>query len=115
MIQEQRYHCSQGDEMARGQVVAWSHDASGNMMGRAHTNNIFNTRMYQVEFAGGNVTEFTTNVIAKSMYAKCNSDGNEYLLLDMIVDCCKNNKVISLLEQQVSTWGRLVIHKTTAG
>ena len=62
------------------------------MMGRAHTNPILNTRMYQVEFAGGKVTEFTANVIAESMYAQCNADGKEYLLLDVPVDYHKDNK-----------------------
>ena len=27
-----------GDKMARGHVVAWSHDINGNVMGRAHMN-----------------------------------------------------------------------------
>ena len=35
-----------GDKMARGHVVVWSHDTSGNIMGRAHTNLILDTRMY---------------------------------------------------------------------
>ena len=42
-----------GDEMARGHVVACSHDVNGNVMGRAHTNPIIDTKMYKVEFAGG--------------------------------------------------------------
>ena len=45
------------DEMARGHVVAGSHDAKGNVMCRTHTNTILDTRIYQVEFAGGKVTE----------------------------------------------------------
>ena len=35
-----------GDKMARDCVVAWSHDASGNIMGRAHMNQILDTRTY---------------------------------------------------------------------
>ena len=41
--------CSQ---MTRGHVVAWSHDANGHVIGRAHANPILDTRMYQIEFAG---------------------------------------------------------------
>ena len=41
--------------MARGLVVAQSHDAK-NIIDRVHTNPILDTRMYQVEFAGGKVT-----------------------------------------------------------
>ena len=51
-------------------------------------NPIFDTRMYQNEFVGGKVTELTANAIAKSMYAKCDAGGNEYLLLNAPVDYC---------------------------
>ena len=64
--------------MARGHVVAWSCNINGSIMGRAHTNPILDTRMYQVEFAGDEVTELTTNVIAESMYAQQDTNGNEY-------------------------------------
>ena len=57
---------SRGDQMAKGHVVVRSQDANGNVMGRSHTNPILDMRTYQVEFAGGNVTELTTNVIAES-------------------------------------------------
>ena len=85
-----------GDEMARGNAVAWSHDANGNVMGRAHRNPILDTRMYQIEFTRGKVTALTANIISKSMYAQYDADGNEYLLLDALVDYCKDNKMISL-------------------
>ena len=72
--------------MARGNVRAWSHDANGNMMGRANTNQKLDTRMYQVEFAEVEVIESTANFIAESMYAQCDADGNLYLLLCVLVD-----------------------------
>ena len=75
-------------------------------MGRAHVNPIMDTRLYQVEFADGEVTELTANIIAELMYAQCNADGNEYLLLDTLVDYCKDNKLISLTDQQISVQGR---------
>ena len=68
------------------------------------------TRIFQVEFAGGKVTELTTKVFAKSI-----QNSNEYLLLDVLVDYHKDNKAISLTDQQPSTHGRPVIHKTTEG
>ena len=42
-----------GNEMARCQVVVQSCNAGGCTMGHTHTNPIVDTRMYQVEFAGG--------------------------------------------------------------
>ena len=74
-----------GDQMAKDHVVARSRDANGNVMGRFHTNPILDTRTYQVEFAGGEVAELTTKVIAESVYAQCSSDGDEYLLLNALV------------------------------
>ena len=56
------------DKMARGHIVTWSCDDSRNVMCRAHPNLILGTRSYQVEFAGGKVTELITNFIAESMY-----------------------------------------------
>ena len=55
-----------GDEMTRGHIVAQCCDGNINVMGRAHIHPILDTRMYQVEFAGGKIIEFTTNVIAGS-------------------------------------------------
>ena len=78
-------------------------------MGRSHANPMMDTRLYQVEFKGGKVTELTVNVFADSMYAQCDADRNEYLLLDVLVDYCKNNKAID------NSWGRPVTQKTTAG
>ena len=74
------------NQMARGHAVARSQDTNGNVMGRSHTNPILDMRTYQVEFAGGEVTALTANVIAESMYSQCNAERNEYLLLDVLVD-----------------------------
>ena len=84
--------------MAIGHVVALNCNTNGNIMGRAHTNPILDTRTYQVEFAGGKVTVLNAHVIAESMFTQCNANGKEYLLLDVLVDYCKDNKVVSLTE-----------------
>ena len=49
-----------GEQMARGQLVVSSYD----------------TVMYQVEYAGGEIKELTANVIVKLMYAQCDVDRN---------------------------------------
>ena len=49
--------------------------------------------MHKVEFMSGEVKELTTNVISESMYAQCDSDGNEYLLLDELVDYWRGNSM----------------------
>ena len=80
-----------GDKMARDHVVAWSHNANGNIMGRAYMNPNLDTRAYQVEFAEGEGTELTINIMAESMSTQCNADGTEDSLLDVLVDYHKDN------------------------
>ena len=99
MLNRSRFTATLGDEMARVHVVAQKHDTNGHATGRAHSNPFLYTRMYQVEFAGGEVTELTTNIIAESMYAQCDENWNEYLLLALLVDYCKNNKAMSFTDQ----------------
>ena len=101
--------------MARDHVVPRSKYAKGNVMGRSHTNLILDTQIYQVEFARGHVTELTANIIAESMYAQCDTEGNEYSLLDALVDYQKDNKAISLSDQQTIVRGTPVACETTAG
>ena len=85
-----------GDQMARGHIVARSKDANRNVMGRSHTNSILVTRMYHVEFTGGR---------SYRINAQCNSEGNEYLLLDALVDYQKDNKAIFPYQTNRSQYG----------
>ena len=62
--------------MAKDHAVAQSHNACGNVMVRAITNPILDTRMYQVELTADEVTELTINIIAESMYIQCDADRN---------------------------------------
>ena len=85
-----------------------SQDANGNVMGRSHTNPTLDTRTYQVDFTGGKVTELTTNLIAESMYSQCNAEENEFLPLNALVDYQKDDKAVSLSDQQITVWNRQV-------
>ena len=88
-----------GDQMTQGHVVAWSHDANRDDMGRAC--------MYK--------DGLITNIIAESIYAQCDAERNEYLLLDSLIKCLKDDRTISLTDQMTSIWSRLVTHKSNAG
>ena len=77
------------------------------MIDRAHKFCILDTRMSQVKFTEGAITELTTNIIAESMYTQCNADGKEHILLD--------DKSIFLEQKQTRISGRPVTCKTTAG
>ena len=42
--------------------------------------------MYEVEFVDGSRTEFGANAIAENMYAQCDVDGNQFQLMDCIIN-----------------------------
>ena len=67
-------------------MVHWKHDAHGNPIGRSNQNPILDAHLYEVEFHGGEMTELAANIIAKSINAQCDVDGNEYLLLEAFID-----------------------------
>jgi hypothetical protein len=46
--------------------------------------------MYEVEFPHGQLAEYSANIIAENMYTQCDTEGNQYLLLDEIVDWQKD-------------------------
>ena len=47
------------------------------------------------------MTELVANIIAESMYAQCNVDGNEYLLLEAFINHRKNGSALSVEDQKV--------------
>jgi len=59
------------------------------------------SRVYCFEFDDGDVCELTVNVIAESMYASCDTDGNEYILFDSFVDYKSNSKAVTKDNQQI--------------
>ena len=75
-----------GGTMTKGRATAQKRDTDGNPKGRANPNPILDTCEYTVTFDDGDVTKLTANLIAESMYAQCNPDGNQYILLDSLQD-----------------------------
>ena len=71
--------------MARGKVICRKCDEE-NPIGLANNNPILDIRQYEVNFADGEVTELTVNVIAEVMFVQCNEDGNEYATFDSLID-----------------------------
>lgn len=66
------------------------------MVVRDNKNPILDTRVYEIEFLWGEVTELAANIITESMYAQHDSNGNEYLNLDLLIDYQRGEKTISL-------------------
>ena len=77
---------SRGDEMAMERVTKRACDSDVNPLGTAHENPILDTRQYIVEFNDGDEAELSANVIANNMYAQCDPEGNQYVLLDSLIN-----------------------------
>jgi hypothetical protein len=67
-------------------VTGRKRDRDGNPVGRANDNPILDIRSYIVDFDDGDQTELTANMIAESLYLQCDPVGNQYLLLEEIVN-----------------------------
>ncbi len=72
--------------MMCGIVKACKQDLDGNLIGCWSDNPILDMCLYEIEFLDGEVTPLTANMIAQAIYALCDVDKNEYLLLKCFVD-----------------------------
>jgi len=105
-----------GGTMTKGRVTARKRDVDGNLKGTANDIPILDTREYVVTFDDGDVTELNANLIAQSMYAQCDPDGNQYVLLDTIIDYRRLDTAIRLSDQiVVRPNGRTYKRRNTIG
>ena len=75
-----------GDAIQHGTVRRRKRDERGNLIGQSNPNPILDTSIYEVEFDDGRTEAFAANVIAESIYAEVDDEGQDKLLLDEIVD-----------------------------
>ena len=85
------------------------------LRGTANRNPILDTRTYEVEFPDGSVSEYAANTIAENMWAQCDLDGNQHLLLDAIIDYKTDGHAIKVADMYTVIKGRKHIRKTTKG
>jgi hypothetical protein len=105
-----------GGVLVKGHVTARKRDWDGNPVGRANDNPILDTRSYIVDFNYGYQTELTANMIAESLYLQCDPDGNQYVLLEEIVDHQRLPTAIKLSDQKnVRANGKTYLKCSTVG
>ncbi len=75
-----------GGTLVKGRVTSCKRDKDGNPIELANTNPILDTHEYTFTFDDGDETVLNANLIAEAMYAQCNPDGNQYVLLDSIIE-----------------------------
>ena len=101
--------------MSTGKVCERKRDADGTRVGKSHTNPLFDTRAYIVEFPDGMEGEYTPNLIAENLYAQCNPDGQQFTLLSSIIDHKRDHTAIEKIDQIFIRNGRQQKKKTTKG
>jgi hypothetical protein len=90
------------DDERCGRVIKPAKGIGGKTVGRAHANPFFDTREYEVEFTNGTVERYAANVIAESMYAQVDNEGNMFQLLDEIMDHKKDDTAIDIANGTVT-------------
>ncbi len=91
----------QGGSLLKGRVTARKQDKDGNPVVLANANPILDTREYTFTFDNGGETVMTTNLVSEVMYAQCDPNGNQYVLLDFIIDHKRLDSAIRPLDQNI--------------
>jgi hypothetical protein len=85
------------------------------VIGKASDNPIMDTRTYNVEFPDGRSEEYTDNVIAENMYAQCDEEGNQFLMLQDSLGHMIDGHAVERAEIYIKVEINKQIRKTTKG
>jgi hypothetical protein len=95
---------------------AHKRDQDSNPVGHANDDLILDTRSYIVDFDDGDQTELTANMIAESLYLQCDPNGNQFVLLEEIVDHQHLPTAIKLSDQKnIHANGKTYLKRSTIG
>jgi hypothetical protein len=104
-----------GDEIRSGKVMRRKRSLDGTMKGRANTNAMLDTRTYEVAFPDGHSDEYTANVITDNMYVQCDEAGNQFNIMDCIVDHKTDGHVVDRADMFIKHVSNKKVRKTTKG
>jgi hypothetical protein len=105
---------SKGNEVVTG--IVKRRKVNGRVTaGKAHANPILDTRTYNVQFPDGSSAEYSANIIAQNMYSQCDSEGNQFLLLNAIVDHESDNTAVKRVDMYTQHGHNNHLRKTTKG
>ena len=83
-----------------------------------HTNPLFDTQEYDIEFTDGTMEKYTANVIAENMFAQVDSKANMYSIMKEISDHRMTDTALKhgvMIQTYSSDTTRETPRKTTAG
>jgi hypothetical protein len=102
-------------QMLYGTVICRKRNASGNLIGKSHSNPVLDTSVYEVMFDNGHVEAYNANLIAENVYARTNDEGHTIYLLDKIVDHRKRADALGMEDGYYEVNGRKKPKVTTRG
>jgi hypothetical protein len=83
-----------GDEIRTGKVMRRTYAIDRTVKGSANAHVMLDTKTYETELPDGCSDEYTSAVIAESMYAHCNEESNQFNLMECIVDHKKDGHTV---------------------
>ena len=104
-----------GGTLRQGKVKRRARGVDGELHGTQNDNPILDTRTYEVEFPDGEFAEYSANVIAEHLLSQCDPNGNQYQLMDDIVDHRSDQTAVTDKDRFVTVNGRKHPRKTTTG
>jgi len=104
-----------GDGLETAKVLARKHDRDGNLVGIGHTNPLLDTRVYEVQFPDGHTEEFSANTIAENIYSQVDEEGNQYLLLNEVIDHHRDGLAIAIDDKWIQQGSNWQLRRTTQG
>jgi len=102
-----------GGEMAKGQVTKHRRDHNGRPIGVRHSNPILDTREYEVQFPDGSTQSYLANVIAENLYSQVDAEGNQYAVMEEVIDHEYDASVMTEEDLKLIANGKK--HQTTKG
>lgn len=88
----------------------------GEFSGRGHSNPLFDTREYEIEYDDGTTDRYYANIIAENLYSQVDSEGNRHLVFKEMVDHKSDGSAIIKQDgYTISKNGNKVSKKTTRG
>ena len=67
------------DSKMKGVVKCCVKDDDGIPVGKRHSNPMMDNRSYEVKMSDGTTEAYMANIIADSIYAQCDDEGNMYI------------------------------------
>jgi hypothetical protein len=103
------------DKVQTGKVTGRKRDLDGVARGKASANPILDTRTYNVEFPDGRSEEYTANIIAENIFAQCDEEGNQFLMLRDIVGHKTDGHAVECADMYIKVGSNKQIRKTMKG